>query len=102
LMNVTIIGSGNVGSALAEALVNAGHRVTVTAKDPSHADALAEKVGAISSHANTDAVAGADVVILAVPFAAVEDVAGELTACVDGKIVIDSTNPLTPDYSDLA
>lgn len=42
---------------------------------------------------------GADVVILAVPFPAVEQVLGEVGDQLTGKVVVDTTNPLKPDFS---
>lgn len=101
-MNIAVLGSGNVGSALAEAFVAAGHTVTVTADDPENATALAEKVGAKSASTNTEAVQGADVVALALPWGAVSDVVDEVGGSLDGKVVIDATNPLKEDYSGLA
>ena len=44
---------------------------------------------------NVDAVSGADVVVLAVPFAAVNDVVTGLRAELAGKTVLDATNPQT-------
>ena len=41
-MKVAIIGAGNVGTALAAALTRAGHKVTITARDPKHATKAAE------------------------------------------------------------
>ena len=40
-MKIAIIGAGNVGGALAKSSVRAGHSVTLTSKDPSHAEAKA-------------------------------------------------------------
>ena len=40
----------------------------------------------------------ANVVIIAVPFAAIDDTLRELGAAIDGKIVVDVTNALTPDF----
>ena len=47
-MKVAIIGAGNVGTALAAALTRAGHKVTITARDPKHATKAAESTGAPS------------------------------------------------------
>jgi predicted dinucleotide-binding enzyme len=82
-MQVAIIGNGQVGSALSGALARAGHRVTFGLRKPQ-----GENERPIA-----DAVAAADAIILAVPFAAVKDVA-EATEGFAGKIVIDATNPL--------
>jgi predicted dinucleotide-binding enzyme len=73
-VKITIIGRGNVGGALQELLAANGHDV----------DALGSDGG--------DA-AGADVVILAVPGAACEDALRNVGG-VEGKILIDATNPL--------
>ncbi|WP_206743723.1 NAD(P)-binding domain-containing protein, partial [Acidithiobacillus thiooxidans] len=42
-------------------------------------------------------VSWADVIVLAIPFGAVQDVARELKTAADGKIVVDVTNALTPE-----
>jgi 8-hydroxy-5-deazaflavin:NADPH oxidoreductase len=102
-MKVAIIGAGNVGKALATSINRAGHDVTLTSKDPEHAQAAAEEIGVTSADTNVAAVTDADVVILAVPFAAVGDqVAPEIRDEVAGKTVIDVTNPIKPDFSGLA
>ena len=102
-MKVAIIGAGNVGKALGTSIARAGHDVTFAAKTQEHARAAAHEIGAASAPTNVDAVSGADVVILAVPFVgAGEEVAGEIRDEVAGKTVIDVTNPLTPDFTGLA
>lgn len=102
-MKVAIIGSGSVGTALATSIIRAGHEVTIAAKHPQRARAAAEASGATSADSNLAAVEGADVVILAVPYAgAAEDVATEIAGAVAGKTVIDTTNPMRPDFSGLA
>jgi predicted dinucleotide-binding enzyme len=49
-----------------------------------------------------DAVAAAGIVVLAVPYDAIPAVVAEIGPVVAGKVVIDPTNPLKPDYSGLA
>ena len=75
-MNIVIVGSGNMGSALASQLVKAGHKVSIVSKDPAHATALAGKVGAQAAPA-ASAASNADVVIVATPYA---EAAGALRA----------------------
>jgi NADPH-dependent F420 reductase len=101
-MKVAIIGAGNVGGALAQAVTAAGHDVTVTAVNPEHSRALAEKVGGVAAESNAAAARDADIVVLAIPYGAVDAVATEIHDMADGKVIIDATNPLTPDYSGLA
>jgi len=101
-MKVAIIGTGNVGRSLGSSLTKAGHDVTYAAQDAAKTRAVAGEVGGHAETNPTAAVAGAEVVVLAVPFGAVEGVAGTIADAVGGKVVIDATNPLRSDYSGLA
>lgn len=91
-MNIAIIGSGNVGRALATSFTRAGHTVQVTAQHAENAEAVATDTGAQSVDSNTDAAASADIVVLAVPFSNAEAVAREIRDVVAGKPVIDVSN----------
>jgi predicted dinucleotide-binding enzyme len=101
-MKVAIIGTGNVGSALGTSLVKAGHSVAVAANDPDRAGAAAGRIGASLARSPLEAAAEAEVVVLAVPWSAAEDVARGIAEATRGKVVIDASNPLRPDYSGLA
>jgi hypothetical protein len=93
-MRIAIIGTGNVGSAIARGLKGKGHRVTLGARDP-HADevaALAAETGAAAVQP-ASAAATAEVVILALPWSVAEAAVKEL-GDLSGKIVIDCMNPL--------
>lgn len=97
-MDIVIIGAGNVGRALAGAWANAGHNVKLAVRDTGRADFEDLGVEGISLVAADGAAAHANIVVLAVPWAGVADAlkrAGNL----DGKIVIDATNPLGKDLS---
>ena len=99
-MKVLVIGAGNMGSGFVQQLSAAGHTVRVTARDAAKAAAVA----ALYNHATAVPAAGAaegqDAVILATGFgdavAALQSV-GSL----QGKVVVDITNPLTADYMGL-
>ncbi len=90
-MKIAIVGSGNIGAGLARPWAKA-HEVTFGARDPKDAELL-ETSKAIGAKVATiaDAVRGAEVVALAMPYGALADV---ITAGGDwkGKIVIDCTN----------
>jgi 8-hydroxy-5-deazaflavin:NADPH oxidoreductase len=101
-MKVAIIGTGNVGTALGGSIVRAGHDVTMTGVDDDKAQRVASDVGASFARTPAEAAAAAEVVILAVPYGALIDVANAIGEIADGKVLIDVTNPLTPDYSGLA
>ncbi|NRQ35509.1 NADPH-dependent F420 reductase [Nonomuraea sp. NN258] len=87
-MKISIIGEGNVGSALARRLATAGHTVT-TANSATAADQVAAQV------------AEADVTVLAVPFPAVAQLDAEIKTALRDKVVIDVTNPLAADFMSL-
>jgi len=101
-MKVSIIGAGNVGKALATSMSRAGHDVTISARTQQHAREAAEATGAQPATSNAAAVRDAELVILAVPFSAGQEIAQEIAGLVSGKTVIDTTNPVKPDYSGLA
>ena len=101
-MKTAIIGAGNVGKALAGSFVRAGHGVTLSAAHADHARVAADATGAQAAATAREAVAGADVVVLAVPYGALLAVVDELGDALTGKVVIDATNPLRDDYTGLA
>lgn len=96
-MDIAIIGAGNVGTALAAPLARAGHRVTISAKTRAHAVEAAQATGAGSARSNKDAIAGSDVVILAVPGTEFEALVSEVGDDLAGKVVVDVSNRPTPD-----
>jgi len=99
-MKITILGAGNMGSALAKQLVRAGHEVRITSRDPAKARAVAAAVPGSTVVAARDAAAGSDAIIVATGYAEAVPALRSLGALA-GKIVIDITNPLTPDYTGL-
>ena len=101
-MNIAIIGAGNVGKALTGSAIRAGHSVTVSSKNGESARQLAEETGARAAASDREAAEAADVVLLAVPYGAVDEVLGDVGAALAGKVVIDATNPIKADYSGLA
>jgi predicted dinucleotide-binding enzyme len=84
-MRIAIIGTGNVGGAIAQTLERAGHTVVFGSRTPDSAKPNQVTIG--------KAVADAAATILAVPFSAAPEV---ITAAdgFAGKVVIDATNPL--------
>ena len=99
---IGIIGAGNMGRAFAARLAAAGHDVTITARDPAHAEQAAAAAGGKARAVRSNEIArDADVLILAVPYGAAVDAlrtAGDLR----GRTVIDISNPLKPDMSGLS
>jgi len=94
-MKIAIIGAGNVGTALATSFARAGHDVTIASRDPQDAGGAATATGARVATSNAAAVAGAELVVLAIPFSSAADVAREIAPAVAGKPVVDATNRMS-------
>jgi predicted dinucleotide-binding enzyme len=80
MAKIAIIGSGNVGSALQRGLSRSGHEVRNSKKPDAR-----------------ETASWGELVFLAVPFPALDAVVREVGGGVDGKVVVDVTNALTPD-----
>ena len=83
-MTIAILGQGNMGAGLAKRLEGKAD-LALGAREP--------KAGELSY---ADAAAKADIVVLALPFDAAVEAAKSLNLA--GKVVVDMTNPITPDY----
>jgi len=97
-MNLTFIGIGQVGSALAGNLLKAGHHVTIAARNV-HSDSVrkAQQANpALKALPMQDAVRGAEVVFLATPYAANAEALAGLEQALTGKVLVDCTNPVGP------
>jgi predicted dinucleotide-binding enzyme len=95
-VRVAVIGTGRMGTALGERLATVGHEVRMGSRDPERGRLVAAQVGGAAGGSYAEAAAGADAVLLAVPFEAVPaalDQIGDL----DGLILIDVTNPFGAD-----
>ena len=99
-MKIAIIGTGNVGQALAVGWTSKGHQVIFGSRDPAGEKAqaaVAATDGKATAQREQAAVQAAEVVVLAVPWDATETVVkglGDLA----GKTLIDATNPIGPGF----
>jgi predicted dinucleotide-binding enzyme len=99
-MQIAIIGSGNIGGTLGMQWARLGHQIRFGVRDPQSAKAQAalEKAGATTTLTTiTSALADADVVLLALPGAAMQEFATTYGTQMDGKIVIDASNRFGQD-----
>jgi hypothetical protein len=97
-MNIAFIGHGQVGGALADRLQRVGHSVTLAASDATSASvvkALARNP-ALVVRSPEEAVAGAQIVFVATPFAALDAAVAPLAELLSGKVLVDCTNPVGP------
>ena len=96
-MEITIIGTGNMARGIATRGLAGGHSVTLLGTDSDKAQALADELsGEVSAGEIGDPLAG-EVVVLAIWYAAVDDVLGRYGDQLGGKIVVDITNPIDVD-----
>lgn len=101
-MKLAVIGSGNIGKSVGSWAARAGYEVIFTSKNPEHAKEAAEIAGSNSkSESINEAGRQADLILLAVPYSAVKEVLSEIAPVLSGKTVIDATNALNSDYTDL-
>ncbi len=107
-MDITIIGSGNMGRGIATRLLSGGHNVTLMDRQPDKAKKLAEEVGPSAKKGAKvkglalDGALQDEFVVLAIPYSALGEVIQKYGAQLKGKTVIDITNPLKPTYDGLA
>ena len=99
--HISIIGAGGMATAIAGRAVNAGHTVEVIIRDSAKAHAFAAKLGAGTTIGTYGAAPAGDIVILAVPYGGAATVVADFGAALDGKVIIDITNPVAPDLSGL-
>lgn len=90
-------GTGNLGAALASRWARAGLSVIIGSRDAARAqDAAAQMGEGVAGAAYREAAQAADVIVLAVPFAAHADAIAAIAPAAAGKIVVDTTVPLVP------
>ena len=100
-MKILIIGSGNMGRGIATRAIAGKHSVTLHDEDGGKALALAKELGVSVAGDVRDAISGSDIVVLATPYEGTLAIVEKLAKDLDGKIVIDISNPLNATYSDL-
>jgi len=94
-------GTGSLGSALASRWAAAGFEVLIGSREAGRAQAAAERIAAetgmpVGGGENPAVVAGADVVVLTVPFAAQQAILEDIRPAIARQLVIDATVPLAP------
>jgi NADPH-dependent F420 reductase len=106
-MNVTIIGTGNMAEGISTRLLSGGNNITLVGHKSDEADRLANKLSSQASKeasvktSSSGSPIGDDIVILAIPYTAVNSAVRDYSRQLQGKIVIDITNPLNENYSGL-
>ena len=101
-MEIAIIGAGNVGTTLGNAWIKRGHEVAFGVRDLESAKvrSLAQQFPNARLLLSGDAAHNAEIIVLATPWPSTEE-AVRTCGDLDGKTIIDCTNPLKPDFSGL-
>lgn len=93
-LKIGIIGTGQVGSALARHWVRAGHEVFMSSLYPEELLPLEEELGVLA-HSGTarEAAAFGDVLLVSVPYVAIPQIGRDYSDELAGKVVLDTSNP---------
>jgi predicted dinucleotide-binding enzyme len=99
-MTTAVIGIGALGGTVARHLVDGGESVAVAARDPDKAAQFARELGGLSRAASvSEAIVDADAVLLAVMWQTATNLIPKYAQLLDGKVVIDPSNPIALDES---
>lgn len=98
---ISIIGAGGMAATIAGRIAKAGHTVEVASRDPAKAQALADKLAAGATTWTYGTAPAGDIVILAVPYSGAAAAVADYGDALDGKTIIDITNPISPDATSL-
>lgn len=97
-LNVAIIGLGNIGTTVARNLVKGNRRVILADRKMEKAELLAQSLGKLAKSADiSSAIEAADIIVLAIWFNAIGEIMKQYEAELEGKIIIDPSNPIAPD-----
>jgi len=93
-MKIGIIGTGEIGGALARHWAAAGHQLLISSRHPEQLQALARELGPnVQTGTPREAAAFGDVVMLAVPYGSTPQVGRDYAAELKCKVVLDAGNP---------
>ena len=102
MTSISIIGSGNMASAIGALALKGGNAVEIVGRDAAKATALAAALGDGVTAGTWGAAPAGDIVILAVLFDSAVPVVAQYGDALDGKIIVDITNPFNPSATGLA
>ncbi len=98
-MTVGIVGAGNMGRSIAARLAETSEAVTLADRNPGRAEAVVAEMtdDGVCAGEVSDALAS-DVVVLALWYPGTTDFAREHAADLEGKVVVDISNPLDESW----
>ena len=102
MSSISIIGPGNMASAIGALAVKGGNAVEVISRDAAKAEGLARALGNGATAGTWGAAPAGDIVILAVPYASAVPVVSQYGDALAYKVIVDITNPFNPSATGLA
>jgi predicted dinucleotide-binding enzyme len=102
-LKIGVIGSGRLGGTVGELWAKAGHEVMFSSLDLDHDKALAARIGSGARAGTTrEAAAFGEVLLFAVPYAALPQLGRDLADSLKGRIVLDASNPVPSRDGEMA
>jgi len=98
MTDITIIGTGNMGAAIAARAASAGRSIQILSRDAVAASELASKTNATTG--TTGQEIEGSIVVLATHFDVSKEIAGRYGEALSGKTVLDVSNPVNTDTLD--
>jgi predicted dinucleotide-binding enzyme len=93
-LKIGIIGTGNIGGALAKHWAKAGHELVISSRHPEELQGLAKSLGPkVRVGTPKEAAQFGDIILLSVPYKATPDIGRDLANEIKGKILLDTGNP---------
>lgn len=95
---IAVVGLGNIGQVVAKNLISNNSAVIIADRNLEKANTLATQLGSLAQPMSIgDAIREADVIVMAVWFSAIKEVFYQYAALLQGKIIIDPSNPIAPN-----
>ena len=101
MTTISIIGSGNMATAIGTRAAKHGHTIELMSRNTAKARALAEQIGHGATVGTFGARPAGDIVIVAVPYQSAVEVVAHYGDALAGKTLVDITNPFNADASGL-
>ena len=97
---IAIIGLGNIGKTLAQNFVKGNQPVIIASRKLEDAKALAKELGTLATATEiSEAIKNADIIVLSVWFNTIQELFEQFSTDLQGKLIIDPSNPIAPDES---
>ncbi len=102
-MRIGIIGSGNIGGAIGKLWAAAGHQILFSSRNPAELAPLVAEAGPLASSGTPrEAVEFGEIIFLAIPYSSMPQIGRDFAPLLQGRVVIDCSNPSLNTDGDMA